>query len=43
MARVAYLGKRHMLAIPLTLHNNVCLGKSPNGGRPQKSSMVLDK
>jgi len=29
MARFAHLGKRHKLAIPLTLHNNVWLGKSP--------------
>jgi hypothetical protein len=29
MARVAYLGKRHKLAITLTLHSNVCLGESP--------------
>jgi hypothetical protein len=36
MARVAYLGKRHMLAIPLTLHNNVCLGESPKRGETPK-------
>ena len=29
MARVAYRVKRHSHAIPLTLHNNVCLGESP--------------
>jgi len=36
MARVAYRGKRHMLAITLIFHGNVCLGESPRQGeRPQ--------
>lgn len=38
MARVAYLGKRHSIAIPLTLRCNVCLGESPTGlGKPKSS------
>jgi hypothetical protein len=32
----AYMGKRRLDAIPLTLHNNVCLGESPRSQGDRK-------
>jgi hypothetical protein len=43
MARVAYLGKRHTIAIPLTLHCNVCFGESPKWVGKPKIVQGVDK